>query len=102
MVHTSLNCLNDEGLGLILSHAFAIVGLEHGHSGKRAGTHCDERSSLKVTVIRYFNQLGSLDIDTSDDAVSANMTAILEDMAAQSTDCHLHTALRASVEAMQL
>ena len=54
-----------------------------------------------MAIVRYFNQLGSLDIDTTDDAVSTDVAAILEHMTAKSAYSHLHTALRVCVEAMQ-
>ncbi len=54
-----------------------------------------------MAIVRYFNQLRSLDIDTTDDAVSTDVAAILEDMTAESAYSHLHTALRVCVKAMQ-
>jgi len=55
-----------------------------------------------VTVSAHFDQLGSLDIDASDNAMSSNVATILEHMVAQSTHSHLHAALRVSVESVQL
>ena len=67
VVHTSFDGLDNEILGLILSHTFTIASLKDGHSCQRTGSHGEERSRLVMAIGRNFNKLGSTYIDASND-----------------------------------
>ena len=55
-----------------------------------------------VTISAHFDQLGSLDVDASDNAMGSNVATVLEDMVAESAYGHLHAALSVRVESVQL
>ena len=102
VVNTSLNCSDDELLCLLLSHTLSVVSLEDSSGSERTGSHSEERSSLVMTISRNFDKLGSLDIHTTDNAVSADLATVFEDVVSEASNSHLDTVLTVSVEPVEL
>lgn len=102
VVNTSLDRHHDESFSLLLIHTFTIVTLHDGHSSERARAHSEEWSGLVVTIRANLNQLRSLDVNASDDAMSADLATIVENVVGEATNSHLNAALTPRVEPVKL
>ena len=80
MVHTGLDRLDYESLGLFLSHVLLILCLNHGCGSEGARAHCLPRTGIGVTIGGDLDNLGSLDVDATNDAVSTDVATVVEDV----------------------
>lgn len=54
-----------------------------------------------MTISRDFDKLRSLDIHATDNAVSADLATVFEDVVGEAANSHLHAVLAVSVESME-
>mgnify|MGYP007086427536 CR=1 FL=1 len=102
VVHTCLDRLHDQGLRLLLRHVLTVLGLHDGHGRKGSRAHRQERSSLGVPVRRNLDELGAAAVDSTNDAVGADLAAVVEDVLGEAAGGHLNAVLSVGVEAVQL
>ena len=102
MVDASLDCSDAQCLGFILGHSLAETRLKDSHGGQRTGSHRKIRSSLRVSISGYLDNLRSFDVDTAEDAVSTDVATVAEDVIGEAVAGHLDAALTVGVEPVQL
>jgi len=102
VVDSSFDGLDDEGLGLLLSHILLELAFKNGHRRQRTRAHAQERPGLVVAVRVDLDELGSFHVDATDDTVRSNVATVAEDVVGEPSDCHLDAALAVRVEPVQL